>query len=1037
MNYRHITTILAGLTVCAPLVSQAQNNPNTYKLKAAQFMQQGKWADALAQLNDAIRIYGPRIEMLGLSDFGWIYYQKGFCLLQTVDSEGRPNYKAAWDAFDECYSNKLFQDPTKNEFKNVALSKMGECEFFMKEYDRALETLGKFMKMPRKSGPERNVNIGQVYCIMAQCQFLKPKPDFTEGMKALALCAENKDKGKGIPDNMIAQCFLDMTQAAITENKPEMVTEFLRKYRGIIDLGGTRLAPFAGNIMNAAVKSATIARELATEGKEKASNLYGNLTMELFGLLPNVKEVIAAANTSLAKLGSLRGVVDNGNTISKAQLEAIVKSFKTLEKDHKLLEGFATQSLASLHLSNMSARTGMAAFKLMEEQYSQMEGLEDTLYQIIMLCWQLGYTDEGSARVVAHIQKYPDSQYASTLNTLSLEKLLKEQKYEECLEQAKKVMELLKGDQKNPFYILASYCQSVSEYYLKQYPEAIKSLESFIKDNPKSEYTQQATYFIASSYTNMHKFSEAVKAFDTYIKAYPEIANNALMPTVRYEQAYALSQIPDDKTALARALENMRFIIKNYPETPLLPNALVFAGNLLAVEAENLAEAMELFQRAYDIAIKVPNKRVAAEALYSLAVQSSSAKDKGLQAKTPSYYELFWTTSDEEGNPFALQMGVLGLDIYPDDEAKFDQARERLATLIVRESNKNPQNFLIEGSVGSYTKAYLERMKKRGKELNIDQVREHFYKFPGVADKDITLRAILRMAVIGQYESAKKALKGDQHAEAVASIDGNISALFGELKSAFKPEELSPFTLLKVGNYVAASNKPEEAIPYFQELIKRQGSHVSEAIFGKATALGRSKDPAKLAEAITIMQDELKKEKAKPRPDKKVLQTAQFNLIGFLIDKGDFTAAIQEGTDYLDTSKKYNYKRPEAINMLAEACYKAGKKDDALVNYMNLYNQHMGLVRLSGPACLRIMDILWERNTPKSAKPSDHHFAWTFGSNFVKKLKPAEKKMTADDRDKLRAVEDLVKKFGSDTGVQQEEKERRQREAMIRESQGK
>lgn len=83
----YTTALAAGLvsvlSIGAVLPSGAQHGPRDYQRTALTAIKEGKWQEALDAVDRCIRVYEPRIKMLGLDDgFGWFYYQKGVCLAQ-------------------------------------------------------------------------------------------------------------------------------------------------------------------------------------------------------------------------------------------------------------------------------------------------------------------------------------------------------------------------------------------------------------------------------------------------------------------------------------------------------------------------------------------------------------------------------------------------------------------------------------------------------------------------------------------------------------------------------------------------------------------------------------------------------------------------------------------------------------------------------------------------------------------------------------------------------------------------------------------
>ncbi len=89
--------------------------------------------------------------------------------------------------------------------------------------------------------------------------------------------------------------------------------------------------------------------------------------------------------------------------------------------------------------------------------------------------------------------------------------------------------------------------------------------------------------------------------------------------------------------------------------------------------------------------------------------------------------------------------------------------------------------------------------------------------------------------------------------------------------------------------HLANTSQPEESIAYFDEIldpsepnpvrkqarINGMSKYRKNAVFGKAVALGRSKDNAKVDTAIKMMRDELSKEESSSNPDRRAMEDAR------------------------------------------------------------------------------------------------------------------------------------------------------------------
>ena len=143
----YTTALAAGLvsvlSIGAVLPSGAQHGPRDYQRTALTAIKEGKWQEALDAVDRCIRVYEPRIKMLGLDDgFGWFYYQKGVCLAQLK------NYKEAVEAFKACYTKF---PSAKNQLVKMALFREGENYCRLGDLPRARSCWKILERIPQRS----------------------------------------------------------------------------------------------------------------------------------------------------------------------------------------------------------------------------------------------------------------------------------------------------------------------------------------------------------------------------------------------------------------------------------------------------------------------------------------------------------------------------------------------------------------------------------------------------------------------------------------------------------------------------------------------------------------------------------------------------------------------------------------------------------------------------------------------------------------------------------------------------------------------
>ncbi len=1067
INSKYTTALAAGLVSALGLgmvtPAYAQHGPKDYQKSILECIQKKEWANALDLANKCIKVYEPRIKMLGLDDgFGWFYYQKGVCLLSLE------KYDEAIAAFQDCYTK--FPDAKKNQLSMMALFREGVAYTKVNDFVNAATALEKFAQTYRTDPVARKaVHPGELQGYLAQCYFKQPTPDFEKGLKCLTDCEKVRYRGRIVGDTVLISGFLAMVDAAVEAGKCDEVIAFANENPSCITVAPNRAGLYTPRLIGQSAKALEKSRILFQEGKSEEAEKYASMGMTLLSLVTDHEGVLADCNKTLNRLGAAPGVLEpNKRQVTAAGVKKVVESYEAMAAKSETLDSYMFGLVGNQGMIHGSNRLGRAAYNLLDTNFPNAANKEDNLYYLVMTTWQLGDVDKGNELLHRHLTTFPNSKYAATLNTMSLEGLLKDKKYDLCVQQADKVMKLHKPDHK--FYILALYCKGASLFNLgtegdvDSFKKCAPVLERFVKEYPDSNYHKMAMYLLAETYTNLGKSDEAIQAFTNYIARYPEKGTDQLASVLHARAFNYLTRDNDGDKELAK--KDAQQIVDDHKEHKLYPYANNLLASLCATSKDKAEQdkAEGLYHTALEASKKLDDKKPAAEAIYNLMmiakskplpadVAQKAAAKKEQDAEVKKWNDEFWSFGDTPGSRYSLQVAVALMDHFKDNKAEFDPAAKKLQELIVREGKKDDPKMIsaLEEAVNSYTGLYMEGHKLQGRELNADELRSHFYRFPGVdKDKDKTLASMLRMSVIARSQEAFEkapAETAEQRAKK-AEMKGLIDALFAEVKRDFKAADLPPFTLIKLGLYLANSAKPEDAIPYFDEILHPADPHRSnamakyrkEATFGKAIALGNSKDNAKVDEAIKMMNEELAREEASKNPDRKSMENARYNLVKFATAREDWDQVINAANKYRENkaNKKYT---PEVLFLQALAYKKKGDIDKALTNFMNITSGYKGLVQWSGRALLEQMDTLWNRNKPSQGlgkQPSDRYVAWNMGDQYVKLLDtPGNRaKMTAEDSELLNKVKSLTEKYGADPLVSQERADIAAWNAAIRANRG-
>lgn len=1028
-------TAMVSLISMQELCAQ-QGGPPERLSAAITAMEAGKWQEAQVNSEAAIKAFDRRAKQLGLGDkFGQFWYIRG------VSELNLQQYEKAIKTLEEGVTKYPGRD---NWFILSSYLKMAEAAIELKDYDRALAFLKKLIEIRTKT-PAAELNkvderlpMGLIYALSAQCDFLSSKPDFENGVKNIKLIANNRYKGQGIPDYPIVQAFLSMANATIERDRPEVLLDFLKTGRSIVALEAWRLSPYAISLLNTA--NSALSRATMQKDEKKAAELM-KVAQEILSLIPSIGEMEQSVKDVSDHLGNLPGIADTTVSYNKAEAKKSLKTLKdALATGKQSLDATSLMGTAAQYIGAGAYRAARIAYKNLHENYTDILPAlrEQNLYSLITISAALGEMEENRAYVSEFAKMFPESKQLNVLNTMSLESLYVDGKYEQCVKEADAALASttpLAPKVKET----AQFVQAASLFNLGRYKEALPKLQAYLDAYPNSPNVPQLMYNMGVSYARLGQFDKASHALGRLISKYKTKEETPFLPYALFDRAMANVALNSEDTN-AKAMADFDRLIKEFPEPTLLPHVWNNRG-ILMERAQNMVEAEKAYKEAYEAAKKADNASSKGEALYRLLTISKDGKEDRLNDAV-GYADAFWKESGKEKSVgYRLQAAVAALDVLEKAKRKQD-GLDRLRETIVLISQEDPEkeNPLLEMAVNSYTTAYVKDITTgKGKEAKVDleALKKHYYDFPGIKETDHLLVTMLRMAVIGVYEDVlKKIDKND--ATTISTLNAEINVSFNDLKKAFKIKDMTPFALLKIGNFlVFKTERPEEAVPYFDEVIKRGGDpkNVDMATFGLAQAYGRSKDKAQVLKGIELMEKAMAKEQAKPKPDRKNLENAQFNIAQFYFNNGDFQKAADKAYDYL--KNKDNQVHKIAASMLWAKAYDAMKNiDQALIGYQRVNANYTGAIASSAPAMKRTMELLFDRNKskPDLDKPSDRLLAYKTGATYIKQTKSIENKMTIDERQLWREVETLVEKYAQNPEISAENKASLERARLKAES---
>lgn len=999
MSLHRFPRILVGFLCAIPLVLALPAHAEDETLgslvnNAILAMKQGDWQKGLELNTRAIDGYGTNANLLVGPRFGPIYYRKGLCELKLK------KFPEAMQSFETCW--KDFPNKGKagggNTFEKMALLKWGEAAVGGKDWELALTQFKKFLKEHDKT--RDRFSQGAFYVNMAICHF--ELGHIPEGNENLEIAIKNKQRFP-TPDSGIFAGFQSLVTATILKENEQALLDFIAKNRADIIIGPYAMQPYSRVMMK-------LAGEAVGAGMDRAA-------MVLYQLVPSTDAAIDEVRAQLESLGELPRLKDGLEVLDKKKLEADLTALEAEKRSKKAAEMVKLAATAYLHEKHANIRGAYAAYLQLESYYPNSEKREDNLYHLVRTSSLVAEGPVTQRFAEAFVKSFPDSQYVPAVRRLMLSALFYDGEYQTCLEVAEPMIDRLEPG--TPEHDICLHVLGGSYFYTGQYDKAQPLLDQHVKDYPESLFVIPATYFQASNLSRLQFWSKAAKLLDEFLTKYPEPSKNSFLPFALYDRAtchYAEEQ-PEG------ALEKTARIVKEFRDSNVVDQAFNLRGNV-EQSLGNREAAEKAYLAALEIAETRRNGSVAGESLCSLVIllcDKINGKEENPRLKEAvPYADKFWQQY-AEGSVYQTRVAVAQLPAFIAVD-RGDEALERLQNVISGMA-KNPEATGLEPLINSYTEAYLEKHTP-------EELKDHYYEFPGIRSTDRAARALLRVAVIGVFEEVAKKSDDEDRKRAASAM---IKVLFQQLKTDFKLTDLTNFILVKVGDYLRLNTStPREALPYYDEALGRQDqSYRFTALLGRADVYGRSSNPAEIAKGIEDFTRVYEDSQEKPEKE-----FSLYRIIELLMANKDYAKAAEQANIYLDRpTSGFSKFIPNVSMELAKSFEERGMTEDAMAMYSKVWSGNsMGNIRFSAPAMIRWMRLVWDRNKKSSdpATPSDRQGAYEAGAKYIEATGRFKDKMTDDDLALWQEVEKLVKTYEADASIKSMEQIKREKEAARR-----
>lgn len=996
MNSRNPFLTIASALCAIPLVLSVPAAAEQEALgdlvnKSISAMNAGKWQEALELNTRAITAYGKNnpLQIHG-AKFGTIHYRKGLCELKLRQ------YADAMKSFETCYRDFPSREgiPNENIFHKMALLRWAEAAVGAEKYEEALNLFKKFLT-------ERDKNLdkfpkGPLHIAMAISNYGLGR--IPEGNEHFEIAIRNRYSFP-TSETAIMSAFQHFVDAAISADNEQALLDFIDKHRSEITGPPWQMHRYSKVFLK-------LAGEAISAKMDRAA-------LALYQLVPSTDAVIDDLRARIKLLGPLEQVTEGGNVYLLKDLQTELAALEEERRGKNSVEMTLLAASAYIHERNDNTRGAFAAYKMLEAFHPSSEKREDNLYNLVRTSSLVGTTADTLKFADTFISDFPQSKYLPDIKRLMLASAFFDGKYAECIEIAGPMLPALEAG--TPQHDLCLHVLGGSYFYTGEFEKAQPWLDQHVEKYPESMFALSAAYFRASNLARLGNHAKAAELLDAFLKTYSDPAANIYMPYALYDRAdchYSLDE-PD------ASLEVIARIVRDFPNAIVIDQAYLLRGNV-EESLDNIERAEQAYMSAYENAVKLDHEGLAGEALFSL-VMMLSTPDLNRMADAATFAEKYWQ-KHADGSPYRARIAMGQFPAL----ASTGKAEEGLSRLreIIAETASSDDTSELETLISVYTDAYLTQHTPQ-------ELKDHYYNFPGILTGDSAARALLRVYVIRVFEGlAKKAKEEDEKMRNQALI----KVLFQELKTDFALKDLTGNTLVKVGDYLRRNTAtPREALPYYDEVLGRDDRKERfPALLGRADVYGNSESPADIDKALADFETVYNESE-----DKTEDEFALFRTVELLFAKKEYEKAAEKARFYLD-SKESGFTRPkyapEVGLLLAKSFDERKMVNDAIAMYGKIYGSYTGNIRISAPALTRWMELLWARNAKSKdpAVPDDRQGAYEGGAKFIQNTSRFKDKMTDEDRALWNEVEKIVQIYEANPDIKSLEKIKREKEAARR-----
>ena len=361
---------------------------------------------------------------------------------------------------------------------------------------------------------------------------------------------------------------------------------------------------------------------------------------------------------------------------------------------------------------------------------------------------------------------------------------------------------------------LADFVIGASQYYNGDFTAAQATLDAHVSNFPNSRQRESALYYQASNHVRLRQWRVGASLLDNFISSYPE---SLLLEFALFDRATCHDGLGEYSSAISMINRFQR----EYIYSKIRDRALALKGDAQK-EKGDLAGAQASYQAGREAADELKHPDIEARCLANL---TTVAAKRGQNSTAVKYYKAFFKNYAKSS--YATEAALGGLPALK-ATGDLDSGLKNLER-VLQQMPQRTDASVFNRMLTEYSKFYRE---KNGADELLQQLGNMSSDSKGSA-------RFKEQLIVARLEALETYFPNN---------DAEIRVFYKEIRSRFKPSELSATNVLKIADYIAET-KPADAVPWYQNALSRGSSiHQARATLGLAKAeamLGKSNEAEK------------------------------------------------------------------------------------------------------------------------------------------------------------------------------------------------